>query len=560
METAVAIALIIYWLRHGNRREASAGKPTNSKVTLVFWLIVLVMVALTMTSHRPDADDAHFINFATNAVNDPQGPLLHFDGKVNIPGALEVLRVRKVHSFEPLAAAIAFLTGLEPIIIFHLVFPPLAAILVCLGQRELLQVVAPRYWLFAFAAAMVFLCVNGEIHRTYGNFCFVRLHQGKSIMLSAIVPIIISSGFRFGLNPSRRNWLRLSGAQICAMGFTVNALWLAPLAGILSIGAASGFPGRADGLKTWVLGVLASFYVMGMGFYFRFFEPLPNYHRITLDSGYQFLLNHFQHVFTFHAISWLQLGIALTAWMFCKPGLTRRFFVFCLITVAVMANPLTAKLVAANLTGTETYWRVFWLFPMPAMVGLVSIWPVSKIEKYWGPGKRNFAFCLLLIGLTAMGWNQNVFRRDNYNVMGVPQLKVTREFPIAVQLRDSLPERPNIIGPERITQWVTTLLGHPYPLLSRNRHSRIYREEGHTRLIIKQYVSGTIHPPNGPRLLSEAFKRYHIGAICLPLGNPWAGEIREVLKCFGLEISFKVQDIEVWVRPAAAKNISPNCL
>jgi len=548
---ALSAILALWWVK----KRKNATLETNSVLAreeILFWLITLTAVVLTMIAHRPDMDDAHFINWAVSALDQPELRILHFDGKINLPGTLEVHGIRKIQSFEIGAAALAWLAGEEPIVFFHLIIPPLAAVLVCLGLRLLLENLSPRHWIYAFTASMVFLCINGEIHRSYGNFCFVRLHQGKSIMLSAMIPMITVYGFWFGRNPSIPNWARLSASQICAIGLSVNALWLAPLTGLLSVGAASGFPIRNKGWKVFLLGMSSSFYVIGLGAWYAFSQPMAAHIRAVPDSGLAFLSSHFFKVFTFLPLSLLQLVIALTVWKFCRQGCLRRYFFLCLITVLAMANPFTARWTGTHITGSITYWRVFWLLPMSAMVGLVFISILRQGEMRLPFVSRNLLTCLLLIGLTFIGWNHNVFRQDNGTRIKVPPtLKVNKEFSLAMKLRDILPERANIIAPENITSWITTLLRHPYPLLSRNMHARLYGQEGYRRLLIKLYVSGKTRLPESPVILRQALKHYDISAVCLPENNNWAQEIRTVLDAGGFHHSFTEQRFEVWIKPDA---------
>ncbi len=529
-----------------------------SQKRVIFYLILIIVVVLTLVAHRPDADDAHFINWAINAIEYPDAPLLHFDQKVSIPGALETLALRKVHSFEVLAGVIAFVTKCEPIYIFHLVFPALGAILVCFGQRELIRLLEPNYWLIVFSIAILFLCLNGEIHRTYGNFGFVRLHQGKAIMLSAIAPLIAAAGFRFGHHPSWVNWLRLAGTQICAMGFTVNAVWLGPLISFLSIGAALNNDKWGVRLKYWGLGQTASIYVLGLAVFYKLSYSMPSFVYSTPLSSMELFQYHFRLVFTQHPISVFQVAVACTAWIFVPSSLVRKYFLYSICAVVLIGNPVTAKFIAGNVTGVETYWRIFWILPMPAMVGMVMIRPLTIVNRFHLRWANSFVFGLSLSGLIALGWNHSVFRPSNHTVMKPPGLKVTEEFKLAQALRGHLIGRPDITAPDKITIWVTTLLSHPYPLLAQSRYARLYGEEGQRRLIIKQYINGSKRPLEALSVLKDAFNRYRMGAVCLLKTNPWVGEINSFLDHKGFIETELDPSYKVWINPIFGKNLNRN--
>ena len=42
--------------------------------------LALVAVAVTLVAHRPDEDDAFYLNVAVSAIDFPEAPLLHYDG------------------------------------------------------------------------------------------------------------------------------------------------------------------------------------------------------------------------------------------------------------------------------------------------------------------------------------------------------------------------------------------------------------------------------------------------------------------------------------------------
>jgi len=81
-----------------------------------------------------------------------------------------------------------WLTALPPITIAHVVFPPVFSVLSILAGALLLRFVAE-----AMALALIILVVLvilGETHHSYGNFAFVRMHQGKAVLVTLMVPLI----------------------------------------------------------------------------------------------------------------------------------------------------------------------------------------------------------------------------------------------------------------------------------------------------------------------------------------------------------------------------------
>jgi len=51
----------------------------------------------------------------------------------------------------------------------------------------------------ALIILVVLLVILGETHHSYGNFAFVRMHQGKAVLVTLMVPLIFFYAWSFGL-------------------------------------------------------------------------------------------------------------------------------------------------------------------------------------------------------------------------------------------------------------------------------------------------------------------------------------------------------------------------
>src|SRR6185369_3247695 len=101
----------------------------------------------------------------------------------------------------------------------------------------------------------------------YGNFAFVRLWQGKSIVLSVFMPLVYENALRFAARPGRRDWMMLMAAQIAAVGVSSSALWLAPVGAAVALCCAVRPSWRGIGVV--LLGMLASVYVLAAAWVVR---------------------------------------------------------------------------------------------------------------------------------------------------------------------------------------------------------------------------------------------------------------------------------------------------
>jgi hypothetical protein len=555
---AGTLILAMIWALIRRRRIAGTGPnrlaprtEDSPAVRRAFAVIVVSAVALTLIAHRPDLDDATFVNWAVTAADDPGAPLYQLDRKTSIPGVREVLPVRRAQSLEMLAAAIAWATGGEAITPMHLVFPPVAALLICLAHREILRLLAPRVWILGLAVAVVFLFLDGGLHRTWGNFAFVRLHQGKSILLTAMVPLVMASALRFMARPCGWSWLRLAAAQIASVGLSANGLWLAPaVAGLSLVSTATAL--RQGGRTTLIrlmAGASASVYLVFLGVYFRLRFEFPEHLTAVPGDGTALLKTSLGAVMTPGGFGWLTAALVLLA---AVSGNSRSSVVFTrayiLLWALIFANPWIAPWIAANVTGTEVHWRVFWALPVAVFVALGAIAPLSTNGWIRSATWARAVTALLATSLLATGWGGHVLRPDNHTRIGWPGLKTDPEFATARRLRDLLGPETVMLGPNNVTAWVVTLRRHPIPLLARTYHGRLHGDEGARRRALKEHISGGPRLPGRDRALVSGLERHRVEAVCLPASARRASEDREVLIAAGFRRIETIHTLEVWIR------------
>jgi len=261
---AAAVAIIAAGVLAVEVRQPAIDVPPVSSPgwerSLVVFAFLVALLAISV--HRPDSDDGMYINMATTAADFPDEPLLSFDGSLPDPGVALPEPAYRSHSLEILAGLFARISGLPAIAIMHIGIAFWAALLAVFAQAELQKILVPKQWLLATVFTILLLLALGETHRSYGNFAVVRIHQGKGILLTAILPLLITYAIHFMRSPSTRNWGLLLLAMIAATGISSAALVIAPVATALALVAAWG-PSRE---ATWRLlcGLATALYPVGL--------------------------------------------------------------------------------------------------------------------------------------------------------------------------------------------------------------------------------------------------------------------------------------------------------
>lgn len=521
------------------------------------WLLAVVAVCITLVSHRFDTDDAFYVNVAVSASDAPGRALLAGDTMHGIPGLPLHLPVYRVHSYELLNGAVAYLTGIPPMYVFHWVSAAFAALLVPLALARLLRILAPRHWLALVVTVLVVLVAVGETHRWYGNFAFVRMWQGKSIMVSALLPLIYAYAIRFALRPNRRDWVMLAAAQIAALGASSSALWAAPIGAMTALGAA--VPLSRRGLRTAVLGALASLYVLGAAWVTRQSltgaavignalaraEELPPMLSLSVAA----VLGD-ARLFLFG------IAVLLAAWAVAPTALARRFAIaFPLAVWVVLLNPYTSRWLPTTLTG-PSYWRTLWVLPWPMLMAFVLASPLW-LGSGAAVGPRRLAWAALLALFALAIPRAGGLSADNGVELDWPRLKVPVEtYQWAARVNASVPPGSHVAVPERLDRWIVTFPRHATPLLV-GRYLHIWPgilgvDELSDRIEMRRFLETPELVEAEPQRFRDGLDRFDVRGVGM-VSSPEARTAMRILRQAGFHQTRVSGEYTIWVRsdPAA---------
>jgi len=526
------------------------------------WGLALGCAGLALLAHRPDLDDAFYLNLAVAAVDDPRAALLAEDTLHGIAGLPVHYPTYRVHTWELWNALWSRLTGVPVIAMFHWVSALLAAALIPLAWARLFRRLVPSYWLAAVCVLLLVLIVGGDLHRGYGNFAFVRIWQGKSVVLSVLLPVVAACALDFSRAPSWRRGLLLAATQIAALGCSSSALWAAPAVS-LSAAACALRPGRA-GLRRLALAASTSIYLLGVGAGMqatlaedhaaRLAEPGP---AVAAEKREERASRHVPGLQLEAALATVlgdgaarSLGLValLGGWAFVAPGLGRRYA--CVVPLAVLLvllNPYTSDAVSRSVVG-NSYWRTFWVLPIPALLAL------SLSAAFgWGRGRvLAGSATLLACGLFALVPDHTTLSPKNDVRLGWPGFKVTEAYRVAELFHERMPAGASVVAPRAVAAWLPTFTGRTHPLLVRDAYLRRHRAAlGHEdldhRLLMTEFVSGVSAEPNAALHFAHGLERYAVRGVLLAV-TPTALRAREALRDAGFEKVLATLEFEIWTR------------
>jgi hypothetical protein len=542
-----------------------AAAPARSRALEIgLWALALVCVAITLVSHRVDIDDAFYVNLAAAAADAPADGLLVEDTLHGVPGLPLHHPTYRVQSYEIWNGALALLTGIPAIACFHFVSAGLAALLVPLAWARLFRRLLPRHWLWAVAGLVWVLLAAGDAHRWYGNFAFVRMWQGKAVFLSVFLPLVWAYALDFALRPTHRTWWLLAAAQVAALGCSSSAVWAAPAAALAA--ACSALRPDRHGWRRLAVVMLASIYVLGIGVAVRETvsaerqqreaarseqsQARATAERAALHAAGRQLHGGLQAVTGGGRLAAVSLAALLAAWACVGPGLARRFAVVVpLAGLLVLFNPYATDWISRNAVG-PSYWRAFWVLPIPALLALMLTAPLEPLARRPWLGRAATLVALALFALLPL---RSTLSEKNGVTLALPRLKVPQEaYRLAEIFTDQVSPGATVVAPMAVSVWLSTFHDRLHPLVVRDWYlvpfrKRLGKPDLQLRMLMTLHAAGNAKDPRASYWFGHGLARYDVGGVFLYV-TPEIAEVREVLHDAGFEPTFTTPRYEIWVR------------
>jgi Family of unknown function (DUF6077) len=433
-----------------------------------------ILVAIT---HRPDPDDAQYLNFVVTAMDFPFDPIYANSGLWQDRSAPMELPIYRLHAYELLVATVSDVFDVEHKMIYYIVMPPMFGALAVLVHWRLAQHLVPQYAMATVVVWLVLILALGQSHREFGNFAFVRLFQGKAVLVTVIIPLCLLLGLRFAELPDWRRALSLFVAVIASLGMSSSALVATPF--VVAAAVAGGLIGvpRASS-RLIIFGGIASLAVL-VAVGTRLLRTMNAdghvpYQGAALgaDVGLSTVLGE-------GVLGAIILALFPLAPLFVQNAERRRLYaITTMFLVVFVLNPWTAPLLSENLD-SALLWRLFWSVPflLSASISLAALTVLVTVRLPWAarPAVLPIVLCSVLLFSSGLSISP-----DNDVSIGFPRYKVPPvSHELAQEIVRDAPPRSTIYAPIEIAKLITTFRMHPYPLLVRIEYSGFERTRSH---------------------------------------------------------------------------------
>ncbi len=469
-EALWAIQLVgsIFVLCHIYRSEAdpsySYRSPAGNGNSATVIVLMLCGATLTLISHRPDIDDAQYLNFVVTALDFPQDALYSRSGLWPDPSMPLEYPIYRLHSYELLVAALSQVTGVDHQALYYLALPALFGAAAVLVHWQLARYLLPRGAISILIIWLTLIIACGETHRAFGNFAFVRLFQGKALLVTIALPFCLLLGLRFAELPGWRRGLALGMIIVCSMGLSSSALVTVPvIVGATGAAALLNMVGRnfkfimigatlfAAGFATIGATILSST-KFGDGLYGGMQASASNGLNMVLGDG---------------ILGALILALLPLAPLFVADKRRAKIFAATiLIFVLTIPNPWTAPFLA-EMFDLALQWRIFWALPLLFSAALALAGLSNRLLANWPRAPSTTLLCLIIMTLLLLSSRWSLSQANGVTI-GMPKAKVAPfDHALARDIVDDTPGRPTIYAPVSVSAWVTTFRHHPYPAFVR---------------------------------------------------------------------------------------------
>ena len=432
------------------------------------WVRVAVLsafgVAVVAITHRPDQDDAQYLNFVVTALDFPLEPLFSHSGLWQDPKVPLESPTYQFHTYELLVAALSDVFSVDHKILYYLILAPIFGGIAVLVHWRLAQYLVPQHTFLVVLAWFFLMIALGDSHREFGNFAFVRLYQGKALLVTIGLPLCLLLGLRFSEFPDGRRALALGMAIIASTGLSASALATVPL--VVAATLCGGLLGASRVAVTRIIagGLASGLFLGAIGlFLVASIKSGNEIHGVSLvgsGTGLSIVLGE-------GILGALILVLFPVAPLFVAGFRRRRLYALTtLVLLGLVLNPWSGDFLAKNLD-KALEWRLFWSVPF-VISASISMVGLAALLAQRVPWLKRYAVLLIMLAAVLFFSAQWSVSPGNRVVIAFPRLKVEpTPHALAEEIVRRAPLRSTIYASSSIAEWITTFHVHPYPLIVR---------------------------------------------------------------------------------------------
>ncbi|MFK8068037.1 MAG: DUF6077 domain-containing protein [Gammaproteobacteria bacterium] len=481
--TCLIFLVLIYWSKY-HRNNLLLNVPNDKKILsasnrtilLTIFLLIIIAEVVTLLTNRSDFDDAEYIQTALQTMLYPDRAILSFDASLGV--ILDSFRFApyRIASYETLVALITSWTGIDLLTVYYLVLPAFsAAITVLVGYLFARWFLPSRLALIATGIFLLIMFSWGDTHVAYGNRVFVRLFQGKGLLIALTTPLTLITGLLYIRSPSISRWVFLIIAQVITLGVSSTGLILSFATTLLLLPIAFQWCNKKS-LMCCLTILLSLSYSAIIGVWLKF----STISTLAMNLVGTDLPINASLGLKVHEVITLTLLVA--GFFLLRSRMQRKEFLFLSAGILFfILNPLVAEIIA-NYSSRNMNWRLAWAAPVPLMLSVALAAGLSSFFTYENVLAANlrskkhsagiFSIVILMVFLIGGRW---VISPNNNVTWDWFSIKVPQEYYASREISEVLDDidiTGTVLSVQRIGTWLTVtspdlkhvMPGHGFPI------------------------------------------------------------------------------------------------
>jgi hypothetical protein len=425
---------------------------------IVFLTLTAIAILISLTGHRPDLDDSHFLHIASQTLAHPNLVPLTFDTSLGFLKDKFIFLPYRITSYETFIAFISYITGINILNSYYLVMPAISAFIsITVAYIFCRWFLSPNQTLLAIAIFLLIMIFWGDSHFSFGNRSYFRIFQGKTLLILLSTPFAIICGLMLMRRPTKFNAISLSIGHIAAIGMSSSGLVMTLPITIL-IGFISFFNNFKKSLSTLPLLISTLFlsFVLVIWLKLQNSSGIPYYEQGTfLPISASFGFNDRQSIF-----------MILTLLGFAMSFVSHRVNEFGMLILGVfilIINPYLTDYIT-RYSSNNMSWRIVWAAPIPLILSVVFSVGIAYVYKLIRKKKNEFiTFKSLFIIFSLVFFlfaNKSTLHPSNNLTWGAPKWKLPSEFYEAKTILESLNKiqlNGSLLASDDIAAWLPIL-------------------------------------------------------------------------------------------------------
>lgn len=430
--TCVSIIVIFIVLRSEISKEVLAAAISQRPVVLALLTCCLLSVSLCLASHRYDSDDSDYV---PNMIYYMEHPKEAMDFKIHYLDSggepFVSYHISTSLPFERAQGIVAHMGRMNYLTVYYLLTPTLIGCMI------------PLVWFYfisrfsfpphAAVTGAFFICLSlilmGEQHRSFGNFAFNRIFQGKAVLLAVGLPLFGALTIDFFRSPGKRKWLYLFAASMAMVGLSNSAAVLVPLlAAVLAVACSLSY---VPTMKARIITIFKYLFTLVYPVLYAGSILLLSFGDVSGDSVVNqpwpvTFFGQAELVFAGPVVASFFIIGTISAIVLVQKSERRFLITWAVLVIVLYLNPLVSPFIIKYVTSQNIYWRLFYLLPFPLVLGLSGAAVASRLETVGARWRRVVligAGVLLLAGHLP-SWSSSVFRHDTKTKLALPGYKV----------------------------------------------------------------------------------------------------------------------------------------